>query len=51
MRHEPGHDMIAKGEVDIDKVRERIKQILQTESLSKTVMLFTLLIREEKTGK
>lgn len=31
MRHELGHDMIAKGEVDINKVRERIKQILQTD--------------------
>lgn len=31
MRHELGHDMIAKGEVDINKVRERIKQILRTD--------------------
>jgi hypothetical protein len=30
-RHEAGHDMIAKGEVDIKKVRTQIKQVLQTD--------------------
>ena len=30
-RHEVGHDMIAKGEVNINKVRNQIKQVLQTD--------------------
>ena len=30
-RHEIGHDMVAKGEVDIDKVRERLAKMLDPE--------------------
>ena len=30
-RHEAGHDMIAKGEVDIKAVRSQIKKVLQTD--------------------
>lgn len=35
MRHEAGHDMIAKGEVDPDEVRERIREKYTEEELDK----------------
>ena len=31
VRHEVGHDMIAKGEVNIDKVRARVKEIFKSD--------------------
>lgn len=33
MRHEVGHDMIAKGEVDIDAVREKLKKLVGEENI------------------
>ncbi len=33
MRHEVGHDMIAKGEIDINEVRERILTLVDKENL------------------
>ena len=33
MRHELGHDMIAKGEVDIEAVRERLEEIVGKENV------------------
>ncbi len=38
MRHEAGHDMIAKGEIDLDAVRKRIGK----ENAEKAVNLYTL---------
>ena len=31
LRHEVGHDMVAKGEINIDKVRQKIKERFKTE--------------------
>ena len=31
LRHEVGHDMVAKGEIDIDKVRQKIKERFKTD--------------------
>ena len=33
MRHELGHDMIAKGEVDIKAVRERLEKTVGARSM------------------
>lgn len=40
MRHELGHDMIAKGEVDIDAVRERLVDLVGKENLDEVAKLY-----------
>ena len=40
MRHELGHDMIAKGEVDIDAVRERLVDLVGKENLDAVAKLY-----------
>lgn len=40
MRHEIGHDMIAEGEVDVDAVRDRIKEMYGEENLDELSKLY-----------
>ena len=41
MRHELGHDMIAKGEVDIKAVRERLEETVGKDNIDKVAELYT----------
>ena len=41
MRHELGHDMIAKGEVDINAVRERLLETVGKEKIDEVAELYT----------
>ncbi len=41
MRHEIGHDMVAKGEVDIDAVRQRLVQTAGEENIDEVSTLYT----------
>jgi RNA-binding protein YhbY len=41
MRHELGHDMIAKGEVDTDEVRRRLEKTVGKEYIDKVAELYT----------
>ena len=40
MKHEVGHDMIANGEVDIDEVRERVKNIVGAENIDELAEIY-----------
>ena len=41
MRHELGHDMIAKGEVDIEAVRERLEETVGKENIDEVARIYS----------
>lgn len=45
MSHEMGHDMVAKGEVDINKVRERLAEIVGKENIDLVADMYELAYR------
>lgn len=42
MKHEVGHDMIAKGEVNIDEVRERVKNIVGADNIDELAEIYIM---------